>query len=138
MTVAIGTEEIRKLVRSELPADDAESAPTAKARLHHRFSDRNHRPIVEESTLSVIWNGKSVHLGNTLAFRLLERLSRRPNQYVTHLDLLRDVWDDEELLTATATVRSTVRNLRRRLCDGGMARLATAIRGHNGRYILEL
>ena len=58
-------------------------------------ADPVERPLLDESTLSVIWKGKSLHLGNTLAFRLLERLARCPNQYVTHLDLLRDVWEDE-------------------------------------------
>jgi hypothetical protein len=94
------------------------------------------RPLLDESTLSVIWRAKTLHLGHTLAFRLLARLARCPNQYVTHLDLLRDVWDNEEL--ATATIRSLVRELRRKLRIGGMTDLATAIRGHNGRYVLEL
>jgi DNA-binding response OmpR family regulator len=94
------------------------------------------RPLLDESTLSVIWKGKSLHLGNTLEFRLLERLARCPNQYVTHLDLLRDVWEDE--FTATATIRSLVRQLRRKLRGAGWADLATAIRGHNGRYVLSL
>jgi DNA-binding winged helix-turn-helix (wHTH) protein len=71
-----------------------------------------------------------------MAFRVLERLSRRPNQFVTHHDLLQEVWEDE--LLELATIRSTVRHLRRRLCDGGMEDLANAIRGYNGRYILEL
>jgi DNA-binding response OmpR family regulator len=94
------------------------------------------RPFLDQSTLSVSWRGKSLHLGHTRAFWLLSRLSRRPNQYVTHLDLLHDVWDDEEL--EVATIRSAVRHLRRRLRDGDMSELAEAIRGHNGHYILEL
>ena len=94
------------------------------------------RPLLDESTLSVSWKGKALHLGNTLAFRLLERLARCPNQYVTHLDLLRDVWEDE--FTATATIRSLVRQLRRKLRGAGWTDLAAAIRGHNGRYVLSL
>ena len=70
------------------------------------------------------------------ARELLERLARCPNQYVTHLDLLRDVWEDE--YTATATIRSLVRQLRRKLRGAGWADLAAAIRGHNGRYVLSL
>lgn len=58
------------------------------------------------------------------------------HQYVTHLGLLRDVWDDEAL--TVATVRSVARNLRLKLREGDMAELAAAIRGHNGRYVLEL
>ena len=59
-------------------------------------------------------------MGNTLAYRLLKRLARCPNQYVTHLDLLRDVWEDE--FTATATIRSLVRQLRLKLRGGGSDR----------------
>ena len=94
------------------------------------------RPLLDESTLSVMWKGKTLHLGQTLTFQVLTRLARRPNQYVTHEDLARDVWEDEEL--ATATIRSMIRDLRTKLRDGGMMDLAVAIRGHNGRYILEL
>ena len=92
------------------------------------------RPLLDQSTFSVTWQGKSLHLGHTRSFWLLLRLARRPNQYVTHLDLLNDVWDDEEL--ATATIRSTICQLRKRLCRSGMRRLAKAIQGHNGHYML--
>ena len=50
-----------------------------------------------------------LHLGNTLAFRLLVRLSRRPDQYVTHRDLRRDVWNKEYL--ETSSIRSFMRRL---------------------------
>ncbi|MBN9519273.1 winged helix-turn-helix transcriptional regulator [bacterium] len=133
MTAAICAREIQAVARTEI----------AEAELGHRpdgFVPRPlgpvERPLLDESTLSVIWKGKSLHLGNTLAFRLLERLARCPNQYVTHLDLLRDVWEDE--LLATATIRSLVRQLRCKLRGAGWVDLATAIRGHNGHYVLSL
>lgn len=133
MTAAICAREIQAAVRTEI--DEAD--------LGHRsdgFVSRPpgpvERPLLDESTLSVIWRGEALHLGNTLAFRLLERLARCPNQYVTHLDLLRDVWEDEFM--ATATIRSLVRQLRRKLRGAGWTDLATAIRGHNGRYVLSL
>jgi hypothetical protein len=132
MTAAICAHEIHALALAESD-DDAHAGPDRHAA---GLPYPKQRPLLDESTLSVIWKGKTLHLGHTLAFRFLARLARRPNQYVTHLDLLRDVWDDEEL--ATATIRSLVRELRRKLRVGGMTDLATAIRGHNGRYILEL
>jgi DNA-binding response OmpR family regulator len=49
---------------------------------------------------------------------------------------MRDVWDNEYL--ATSTIRSFIRRLRLKLRRGGMGDLADAIRGHNGRYILNL
>jgi hypothetical protein len=136
MTVAIVAQEICTVARSR--RDDAMQAGPGRplAGLAPTLAHHQQRPLLDESTLSVIWNGKTLHLGHTLAFLLLSRLARRPNQYVTHLDLMRDVWDNEYL--ATATIRSLIRELRRKLRDGGMRELATAIRGHNGRYILEL
>jgi len=137
MTAAICAQEIRNILRAELDDDDAHAdrgrcaTGLAPSLTHHKQS-----PLLDESTLSVIWKGKTLHLGNTLAFRLLVRLARRPNQYVTHTDLLLDVWDDDE--TSTASIRSMVRELRRKLRGAGMTDLATAIRGHSGRYILDL
>jgi DNA-binding response OmpR family regulator len=127
MTAAICAKELRSEVRAEMNKE-LRSVPAGET--------VNRRPLMSESTLSVLWNGKSLFLGHTVYFRLLERLSRRPNQFITHLDLLRDVWDDE--LLATATIRSGVRHLRQRLRAGGMGDLAKYILGHNGRYILEI
>src|SRR4051812_20559228 len=133
MTAAFCVEEIRSALC-------AETGYVGDDRVRRGSSGKRHapkpRPLLSDSTLSVCWKGRSLYLGHTVRFRLLDRLARRPNQYVTHLDLLHDVWDDEEL--TTDTIRSTVRHLRRRLRDGGMGGLAKAIRGHNGRYILEL
>lgn len=133
MTAAICAQEIQAAFRTEVA--EAELG-LHSGRLVPRPPYPVERPLLDESTLSVIWKGKALHLGNTLAFRLLERLARCPNQYVTHLDLLRDVWEDE--FTASATIRSLVRQLRRKLCGAGWADLAAAIRGHNGRYVLSL
>ncbi len=35
------------------------------------------RPLVDEATLSVIWRGRSLHLGHTKCYWLLARLARR-------------------------------------------------------------
>lgn len=97
---------------------------------------RQHRPLLDESRLCVIWRDRMVHLGYTISYRILDYLARRPTQYVRQLDMIHEIWDDEHL--EFSTVRSSVRNLRKRLCSGGMEDLAHAIRGHNGRYILDL
>jgi DNA-binding response OmpR family regulator len=136
MTAAICAEELRTEIHAELDGGDGVLAGHSRDGLGRDLSHANQRPWLDQSTLSVRWNGKSLHLGHTRAFWLLDRLARRPNQYVTHLDLLHDVWDDEDL--ADSTIRSVVRHLRCRLRDGGMGELASAIRGHNGRYILAL
>lgn len=133
MTAVICAQEIQAAVRTEI--DEADLGRSSGG-LVPRLPDPVERPLLDESTLSVIWKRKTLHLGNTLAFRFLERLARCPNQYVTHLDLLRDVWEDE--FTATATIRSHVRQLRRKLRGAGWTDLADAIRGHHGRYVLVL
>lgn len=81
------------------------------------------RPLLDEATFSVIWRNKAICLGNTKEFRLLTYLARRANQYVTHLDLLEEVWDSQD--KATATIRCVVRHLRRQLGAGGMKELAS-------------
>lgn len=111
---------------------------TAGATPNGQHLDRRHtgRPLMDESTLSVMWNGKMLHLGHTQGFWLLARLARSANQYVTHLDLIADIWDND--LTDPAAVRSGVRRLRLKLRRGGMRDLADAIVGHHGRYMLDL
>lgn len=133
VTAAYCTEEMRTIVLLEHREGSVDHNGDP---LHRNGKMGSQRPLLDQSTYSVTWNGKSLHLGHTRCFWLLTRLARRPNQYVTHLDLLNDVWDDEEL--TTATIRSTVCQLRRRLRHRGMRGLARAIRGHNGHYVLDV
>lgn len=123
VTAAYCATEIHAALQAEEPNSIAVLPPTA-------------RPLLNSQTFCVTWQGKSLYLGNTRSFWMLGRLARRPNQYVTHLDLLNDVWDNETL--TTATIRSTVCQLRRRLRDNQMHELADAIKGHNGHYGLML
>ncbi len=130
MTVAICAEELRATIRAELDAIPASSATRGNVGPH------SERPHVDHSTLSVLWGGRTCQLGYTVLFKLVDRLSRRPNQFVTFDQLLRDVWDGD--FRSPDTIRSAVRNLRQRLSDAGMNRLAAAIQGHAGRYGLIL
>jgi len=136
MTAAICAQEIRTEIQSELDANSGAFASRSGNVSVRNGVPCHQRPVLDQSTLCVIWREKSLHLGHTRPFWVLDRLSRCPNQYVTHTDLLQDVWDDEEL--ADATVRSAVRHLRTKLRDGGMGELAAAIRSHRGRYILSV
>ena len=88
----------------------------------------NHHPVADHATFSVIWIGRRCFLGRTLAFKLFERLARRPNQYVTYDRLLQDVWNG---LRSNEAIRSVVKELRRKLIDAGMSDLADAIDGSN-------
>jgi DNA-binding response OmpR family regulator len=134
MGAALCAQEIAALVREK---HDDKGRPN----VHGNGQRRNeqgvlHRPLLDEPTLSVVWNGSMLHLGHTQGYWLLARLARSANRYVTHLDLLQDVWDDES--ADTTVLRAGVRRLRVKLRGGGMGDLADAIVGHHGRYMLNL
>src|SRR4051794_35416384 len=63
---------------------------------------------VDRDRLQVEFRGRTCVLGNTLPFKLLERLARRPNTYVTHEELLYDVWNG---VRSQAAIRSVVKRL---------------------------
>jgi DNA-binding response OmpR family regulator len=88
-------------------------------------------PIADRATFCVYWADQTCHLGNTVAFRLLERLAHRPNLYIHCNVLLNELWDDH---TEREVIRSTVKNLRRKLRAAGMEDLAEAIDGSNSHH----
>jgi DNA-binding response OmpR family regulator len=136
MTAAICAKEIRATIIAELDGDGIVRRGRVSIDPHGVSAERNHRPIVDHSTLSLSWAGKTCHLGYTVLFRLADRLSRRPNQYITSEQLLHDVWNGD--LRSPDTIRSAIRNLRQRLSDAGMGALADSIQGRSGRYGLIL
>ncbi len=134
MTAAICTDEIRAGLRTELDGHTPIRCGRSQDAKH-----RNHppqRPLVDTSTFSVFWAGKTCPLRRTILFRLAERLARQPNQYITADQLLRDVWEGG--IKSPETIRSAVRHLRQRLSNAGMEDLAAAIHGSGGRYGLIL
>jgi hypothetical protein len=127
MTAAICANEIRVIIGADLDGSVA----------HGRGRPAGPpRPLVDASTLSIIWSGKTCPLHHTILFRLAESLARRPNQYITAEQLLRDVWENG--VKSPDTIRSAVRRLRQRLGEAGMDDLAAAIHGTGGRYGLIL
>ncbi len=83
-------------------------------------------PMVDHSMLSVAHQGKNCFLGNTLSFRLLVRLLRRPNHYVSHQILLDEIWDG---IRSPEAVRSVVKTLRAKLRVSGLDVLSRSIDG---------
>ena len=83
-------------------------------------------PRADRHTHAVTWQDRSCFLGNTLLFRFFERLARTPNQYVSHVDLLDDVWDGTR---DAASIRGVAKRLRDRLRHHGLFDLAKAIDG---------
>jgi len=90
------------------------------------------RPLVtDRTTFCAHWADQTCHLGNTMAFKLLERLARRPNHLV-HCNLLLDeLWEPH---TSYDAVRSAVKILRRKLRAAGMGDLAKAIDGSTAHH----
>jgi DNA-binding response OmpR family regulator len=89
---------------------------------------------LDRTTFTVRWDGRSCALGHSTAFRLLERLARRPNEYVSTDRLLDELWLGPR---SYSTLRSTVCRLKSRLRGAGMSDLAVRIDGGaHGHYAL--
>ena len=89
------------------------------------------RPVVDRTTFTVSWRGRTCRLGNTLLFWLFYRLARSTNCYVAHVDLLDDVWHGAR---EASTIRGVVKRLRDQLTAAGMEGLASAIDGSVSGY----
>lgn len=117
-------------------AENLESTPSSPPSVAWRFAptaakDSDGRPIVDHTTFTVHWGGKTCYLGNTLPFKLFERLARRPNQLVHCDQLLDDVW---QCCRSREAMRSVVKVLRQKLVRAGMKDLARAIDGTTARH----
>ncbi|MCY2987463.1 MAG: winged helix-turn-helix domain-containing protein [Planctomycetota bacterium] len=88
-------------------------------------------PITDRVNFSVHWGTRTCRLGNTVAFKLLERLAHRPGLYLHYDSLLNELWDYH---TSPDAVRSAVKVLRRKLRAAGMEDLAEAIDGSNSHH----
>ncbi len=93
-------------------------------------------PVMDYSTFSVQHQGRFCFLGNTLPFRLLARLLRRPNSFVSHQILLDEIWDG---IQSPEAVRSVVKTLRSKLREAGLVTLSNSIDGKTkGHYAVFL
>jgi len=111
-------------------------AQIAKENDFNRTKVNSTYPLVLHETFSVLWRDATCQLGPTTPFRLLVRLARRPNQYVTYDHLIDDVWDGQ--IRSPTAIRSVARDLRRSLRGYGMHALADAIHGQGRCYGLML
>ncbi len=84
--------------------------------------------VLDEHTYSVSHAGRSVRLGNWLAYRLLTCLTRRLGWY-TELSGFKAVWGDPP---EPAAVHAAVCRLRKTLRKTGLKQLATAIEAGRG------
>jgi DNA-binding response OmpR family regulator len=129
MAAAICADDIRAILRAGL--DGRGSLRWGRLQDTKPRNPARRRPLVDSSTFSVFWAGKTCPLRRTILFRLAERLARQRNQYITADQLLRDVWEGG--IKSPETIRSAVRHLRQRLTL--QRRLAPPIRA---RYCEDL
>ena len=135
-TAVIQIEEAISTLSRTLELDDRFSVPTADQQHRPADSSGPDAPAVDRATLSVIWQGRTCFLGNTLLFWLFNRLAQSRNRYVSHVDLLDDVWGGQR---QSATIRGVAKRLRDRLVESGMDDLADSINGTvSGYYGLML
>jgi hypothetical protein len=101
------------------PGHHAVASGTASSCRESRPSpSSSHQLVLDKETFEARWGKRSCFLGNTIEFRLLERLNRRPGLYLC-LDALRaSVWAEEH--TAKNTIQRTICNLRRKILDAGL------------------
>ena len=121
-------QEIIVSVGERLGLDLGEIAPVAATSASSPNGGTSaRRSMIDPATFSVHWDGKICVLGNTLPFRLLERLGRRPNQFIHCDQLLDDVWQG---LRSREAIRSVVKVLKQKLVQAGMDDLAASINGN--------
>jgi len=135
MTVAIYAREIQAAVRTEVDEADLGPSPDGFVPRPPNPGDHPH-PIIDQSRLTVTLGGRTCRLGNTIPFRFLARLAESPGRYVSHEQLIDDVWDGQG---SDDALRSVVKRLRRRLRAAGLDDLAGAINGLTpGYFVLQL
>jgi len=91
-------------------AHSASALPRIRA-AKHKFS-------VCEDTLAVHYLGRRCDLGNTNEFRLIQRLARRPNNYVPYQTIIDEVWDGH--VVGKRSVQKAASNLNRKLREAGI------------------
>lgn len=128
LTVINHVDDLVDLV-DRLPGSGAPAAPATVA-------DPGSSLRLDRATYTVRWEDQACFLGYTMAFRVLERLARRPNEFVATDRLLDELWAGRR---TPSTVRSTVWGLRVKLRAAGMDDLAEMIDGRNpGHYGLMI
>jgi two-component system phosphate regulon response regulator PhoB len=138
--------EIDRVVGLELGADDYITKPFSPRELVLRVKkllQRGHAPAEESDTLRfgdllidaprhlVSWRGKAVELTAT-EFKLLTVLAKRRGRVQSREQLLRDVWEYNNLVD-TRTVDTHMRRLREKL--GPAAKYLDTVRGVGYRFV---
>lgn len=95
-----------------------------------------HGLVVAPGQFSISYQGgKPAYFGNTILFRLIARLAKRPNFFVSINILKVEVWQDE--YTADGTVSRTARRLQEKLNELEVVGITIETQPHNVRLRLH-
>jgi len=127
-------EEMSALISEELALDPFTFWKTRPAQ--SGSATLNDGLQIDQEYFTISFDGRTCFFGNSLGFRLLERLARRPNVYLSYEELLAAVWDG---VRTDSAVRAVVKRLRDKLRRLEMTKLADALDGStSGHYALRL
>jgi len=117
------------------PSDASEGPARSTADVDGKPEDLVNRPTADRDTFCFLYGSGCCYLGNSMEFRLIERLCQRPGFFVGHAVLIEDVWDGYP--AHKNTIAKTASNLRRKLIAAGVSGIM--IDGKNkGNYVLRV
>jgi 7-cyano-7-deazaguanine synthase in queuosine biosynthesis len=76
---------------------------------------------VDKEKLCVRQGSKTVFLGATMEFKIIERIARRPGTYIRTSQIIEDVWDGG--VVGKSTVARHISNVRRKLKQAGLNKI---------------
>lgn len=117
-------EESVTLLQRELATLEASTSAYASA--NRDLNDLDQLPSIDRRSMKVIYRGSTCFLGDTLMLGVIEYLAQKVNEYVTYDELLSNVWHAQR---EASTVRSVVKEVKKRLILESMSELANAIDG---------
>ena len=127
-----------ELTEAWLPQTEASKrTDTKKSGKDEETEADDRKPLVDPGRFEIRWQGKICELGNTMEFKLFERLNRWPGHYFSVNTLLDDIWPDR--MVEPNTVQVTASNLRKKLRNAKMADLVIdgSQKGHYGLKLPE-
>jgi 7-cyano-7-deazaguanine synthase in queuosine biosynthesis len=111
------------------------TTPSAQVSVQADANRPSDQFVIDRARFEVTCANASCFLGNTIEFRLLDRLNQSRGRYVAVPTLADEVWQRAE--TSKNTVQTTVSNLRRRLRCAGLSLVIIDGR-QKGFYRLEI
>jgi len=121
---------------SSVPVYTSQQVASWQAARCDKPEPSKHGPVIDPGQFTISYQGQEpAFLGNTMLFRLITRLARRPNVFVSFNNLKREVWKDDH--TDDQTVSRTARRLREKLDELGVGGVTLETQPHHVRLKLN-